>query len=235
MSSIAVIPARGGSKRIPRKNIRLFAGKPIISYSIEAAKKSGLFNRIIVSTDDNDIAAVAESFGAETPFRRPEELANDFADTNAVMKHAIQWLADAGTSADYFCCIYATAPFVQVEYLIKGFELLSKKGKSFAFSVTSFPFPIQRAIKIRDDNIVEPFYPEFISCRSQDLEEAFHDAGQFYWGKAEAFLNDEPLFSSVSVPVILPRYLVQDIDTEEDWKRAELIFKTLQLMEGQLK
>jgi pseudaminic acid cytidylyltransferase len=231
MSNIAVIPARGGSKRIPLKNIRLFAGRPIISYSIEAAKKSDLFDRIIVSTDDNEIAAVAKNFGAEVPFIRPKDLADDFTGTNAVVRNAIQWLENADGSTLYVCCIYATAPFIQVKYLRQGLEQLVESGKSFAFSVTSFPFPVQRAIRIRDDNTVEPLWPEFISCRSQDLEETFHDAGQFYWGKAEAFLNNEVLFSPVSVPVVLPRHLVQDIDTEEDWKRAELMFKALKMMD----
>jgi len=231
MSNIAVIPARGGSKRIPLKNIRLFAGRPIISYSIEAAKKSDLFDRIIVSTDDNEIAAVAKNFGAEVPFIRPKDLADDFTGTNAVVRNAIQWLENADGSTLYVCCIYATAPFIQVKYLRQGLEQLVESGKSFAFSVTSFPFPVQRAIRIRDDNTVEPLWPEFISCRSQDLEETFHDAGQFYWGKAEAFLNNEVLFSPVSVPVVLPRHLVQEIDTEEDWKRAELMFKALKMMD----
>jgi pseudaminic acid cytidylyltransferase len=235
MSNIAVIPARGGSKRIPFKNIRLFAGRPIISYSIDAAKKSGLFDRIIVSTDDNRIATVAKDFGAEVPFVRPKDLADDFTGTNAVVKHAIQRLKDAGDSMRYVCCIYATAPFIQVKYLRQGLEQLVESGKSFAFSVTSFPFPVQRAIRIRDDNTVEPLYPEFISSRSQDVEEAFHDAGQFYWGRTEAFLNDEVLFSPVSVPVVLPRHLVHDIDTEEDWKRAELMFNALKMLDEPLK
>jgi pseudaminic acid cytidylyltransferase len=234
MRNIAIIPARGGSKRIPLKNIRLFAGRPIISYSIEAAKESDLFDRIIVSTDDDEIATVAKSFGAEVPFVRPRELADDFTGTNAVVKHAIQWLKDTGVSILYVCCIYATAPFIQVKYLRQSLKQLVDSKKSFAFSVTSFPFPVQRAIRIRGDNTVEPLFPEFMSARSQDLEEAFHDAGQFYWGKAEAFLNDEALFSPVSVPVVLPRYLVQDIDTEEDWKRAELMFKALTMVDEQL-
>jgi N-acylneuraminate cytidylyltransferase len=231
MKKIAVIPARGGSKRIPRKNIRLFGGRPIISYSIDAAKQSGLFDRIIVSTDDDEISTVAKNCGAEVPFVRPKDLADDFTGTNAVVKHAIQCLEKTPVQELYVCCIYSTAPFIKVKYLREGFERLVNSGKSFVFSVTSFSFPVQRAIKIRDDNTVEPLYPEFSSSRSQDLEEAFHDAGQFYWGKAEAFLSDEVLFSPVSVPVVLPRHLVQDIDTEEDWKRAELMFKALKKMD----
>jgi len=229
MSSVAVIPARGGSKRIPRKNIRLFAGRPVMAYSIQAARASGLFKRIIVSTDDEEIASAAENLGAETPFLRPKPLADDHAGTNAVVKHALQWLLERGESVEYVCCIYATAPFVQANFLRQGFEELIASGRSFSFSVTTFPFPIQRAIRIRADGAVEAFSPEHVFARSQDLEEAYHDAGQFYWGKAEAFLRDAVVFSPESVPVILPRHLVQDIDTEEDWQRAELMFRAMQL------
>jgi N-acylneuraminate cytidylyltransferase len=227
---IAVIPARGGSKRIPRKNIRPFLGKPIIAYSIEAAHRCGLFDRVIVSTDDEEIAELAQQFGAETPFLRPRELADDFTGTNAVVKHAIQWFTEQGQPVDYVCCIYATAPFVQARYLKEGWEKLESSGKSFAFSVTSFPFPVQRAIRINAQGDVEALYPENIFKRSQDLEEAYHDAAQFYWGRAEAFINDIVTFSSASAPIVLPRYLVQDIDTLEDWQRAELMFISLQQM-----
>lgn len=225
MKSVAIIPARGGSKRIPRKNIRSFLGRPIIAYSIAAARESGLFDQVIVSTDDEEIAEVARCHGAETPFLRPRELANDFAGTNAVVKHCLQWLESNATPVQYACCIYATAPFVQAASLREGFEKLVSSGKSYAFSVTSFPFPIQRAIMINRQGTVEPFSPEDVSARSQDLVEAFHDAGQFYWGQRNAFLNDVAIFSTESVPVILPRHLVQDIDTEEDWRRAELMYK----------
>jgi pseudaminic acid cytidylyltransferase len=228
MSCVAIIPARGGSKRIPRKNIKPFAGKPIIGYSIEAALQSQLFDRVIVSTDDVEIATVAESFGAEVPFLRPAELADDFAGTNAVVKQCLEWLRDHNGPVEHACCLYATAPFVQVKYLREGYERLVASGKSYAFSVTSFPFPVQRAIRINQDGNVEALYPEMIARRSQDLEEAYHDAGQFYWGRAEAFLNDVVTFSPSSVPIVLPRYLVQDIDTPEDWLRAELMFAALQ-------
>lgn len=228
---IAVIPARGGSKRIPRKNIRPFLGKPIIAYSIEAAYQSGLFDHVIVSTDDEEIAEVAQQFGAEVPFSRPKKLADEFTGTNAVVKHAIQWFTKQGQQVDYVCCIYATAPFVQTRFLKEGWEKLENTGKSFAFSVTTFPFPIQRAIRINAQGSVEALYPENIFKRSQDLEEAYHDAAQFYWGRAEAFINDIVTFSSASVPIILPRHLVQDIDTLEDWRRAELMFTSLRQME----
>lgn len=225
---VAIIPARGGSKRIPRKNVRLFAGKPIIAHSIGAALDSGCFDRVIVSTDDAEIAAVAREWGAETPFVRPPELADDHTGTNAVVKHAINWLAEQDTPADYACCIYATAPFVQARYLQEGLARLLERRRGYAFSVTSFPFPIQRAIRINAEGAVEAIWPENIFRRSQDLEEAFHDAGQFYWGSTDAYLTDEVVFSPASVPIVLPRHLVQDIDTFEDWRRAELMFRVIQ-------
>ncbi len=224
---IAVIPARGGSKRIPRKNIKDFCGQPIIAYSIQAALKSELFDRIIVSTDDSDIADIALKCGAEVPFMRPASLSDDFTGTLPVINHAINWLKEHGEAIEYICCIYATAPFIRSEYVREGYEKLIKSRKSFAFTITTYPFPIQRSVRILDDGSLDAFYPEFFETRSQDLEEAYHDAGQFYWGKVEAFLNNEILFSPVSVPVLLPRFLVQDIDTPEDWKRAELMFKVI--------
>jgi len=226
---IAVIPARGGSKRIPRKNLRLFAGKPIIAYSIAAAQASACFDRIIVSTDDEEIAAMARELGAEVPFVRPSSLADDYTGTNAVVRHAIEWLNVGGTPPSHVCCIYATAPFVQSHFLSEGLARLQASGKSFAFSVTSFPFPIQRAIRINVEGTVEAIQPEHSSTRSQDLEEAFHDAGQFYWGTAQAFLDNVSLFSPAALAIVLPRHLVQDIDTLEDWQRAEYMYQALQL------
>ncbi len=223
--NIAIIPARGGSKRIPRKNIKNFCGQPIIAYSIQAAQKSGLFDRIIVSTDDEEIAQVARDFGAETPFKRPNELADDFTGTNAVVKHALEWLIEHGQAPKYVCCIYATSPFLQAKYLEKGFDSLKEGNCTYAFSVTSFEFPIQRSIRIISDGGVEPIFPEHIPKRSQDLEEAYHDAGQFYWGKTESFLNNMPVFSHNSRAIILPRYHVLDIDTLEDWEKAELMYR----------
>lgn len=222
---LAIIPARRGSKRIPHKNIRPFAGKPIIAYSIQAALECELFDKVIVSTDDEKIANIAHQFGAETPFLRPTNLADDYTGTNAVVKHAISWFIEQGTKVQYACCIYATAPFLQTRYLQQGFKKLNNSDKTFAFSVTTFPFPIQRAIKINIDGSVKAFFPENTEKRSQDLEEVYHDAGQFYWGRAEAFLQDIQMFSESSLPVVLPRYLVQDIDTLEDWTRAELMYQ----------
>lgn len=227
---IAVIPARGGSKRILHKNIRPFAGKPIIAYSIEVARSVGLFDKVVVSTDDERIAQVAREFGAETPFMRPPDLADDFTGTNSVVKHAINWFVDAGFTIDYVCCIYATAPLICAKFLDEGFRKLVSSGKSFAFSVTSFPFPVQRALRINYSGEIEALYPEYSMTRSQDLEDAYHDAAQFYWGRAEAFTEGVATYSTASVPVVLPRHLVQDIDTPEDWEMAELMFRVQQLM-----
>jgi len=230
--NLCVIPARGGSKRIPKKNIRNFCGEPIIAYSIKAAIASNCFDKIIVSTDDKEIALVAEKYGAESPFIRPKELSDDYTGTNEVVKHTIKWFQERGEIVSNVCCIYATAPFIQTEYLNAGFEKLISSNKSYVFSVTSFPFPVQRAVLVNSKDEVEAIWPENIFKRSQDLEEAYHDAGQFYWGRAEAFLNDEIVFSTVSAPIVLPRYLVQDIDTLEDWYRAELMYRAWQMDKG---
>lgn len=227
---LCVIPARGDSKRIPRKNIREFCGKPMIAWSIEAAIKSGCFDRIIVSTDNYEIADVAKAYGAETPFMRPANLADDYAGTTVVITHAIQWYIDRNEKPDHVCCIYATAPFIQAQDINRGLDSLLNSGADFAFSVSSFAFPIQRGIRITNDQRVEMFQPEHLNTRSQDLERAWHDAGQFYWGKAMAWLEGKKIFSSNAVPVILPRYRVQDIDVQEDWVHAELMFSALAKM-----
>lgn len=224
---LAVIPARGGSKRIPHKNIKEFCGKPIIAWSIEAALNSGCFDRVIVSTDDAEIADVAREWGAEVPFMRPEELSDDYTGTVPVIRHAIEWFEERGLNFEYVCCIYATAPFVTAEDIQKGFEILTSTGSAYAFSVTSFGFPIQRAVRITTDGHLEMFYPEHMQTRSQDLEEVYHDAGQFYWGLSDAWKEEKILFSQEASPVILPRYRVQDIDTPEDWIRAEILSNIL--------
>ena len=221
---IAVIPARGGSKRIPRKNIRPFCGKPIIAYSISAAQQTGLFDQIVVSTDDEEIASVAREYGATTPFLRPKEIADDFTGTNAVVKHAVGWFNAQSNDVTHACCLYATAPLVRAEDIAEGYDLLSRSDAAFAFSVTSYAFPIQRALRIMPEGRVDAIYPEHRMTRSQDLEHAYHDAGQFYWGTARAFLEDMPLFAPHSIGVILPRHLVQDIDTLADWNQAELMY-----------
>jgi len=225
---IAVIPARGGSKRIPRKNIKEFCGKPMIAYSIEAALQSGCFDKIIVSTDDVEIAEVAKSYGAEVPFMRPAELSNDYAGTIPVIRHTIEWLITQGFNPELVCCLYATAPFVTPEYLQQGLQQLQKTNAAYAFTVTSYAFPIQRAIKLNLELGIEMFDVNNFNTRSQDLEEAWHDAGQFYWGKVSAWLTEKIIFGAESTPVILPRHRVQDIDTPEDWARAEWLFKAMQ-------
>ena len=226
---VAIIPARGGSKRIPRKNIKMFCGKPMLAWSIEAAKASECFDKIIVSTDDQEIAETAQQCGAEIPFMRPPELSGDHIGTIPVMRHAIQWLQEHTNFVDYACCIYATAPFLLAEDIKNGWHLLYGSTNDYAFSVTSYRFPIQRAIRISESGEVSMFNANNFMTRSQDLEEAWHDAGQFYWGKASSWVEDKPIFSSGSIPVRLPRYRVQDIDTLEDLACAEWLFKALQM------
>ena len=224
---LCVIPARGGSKRIPRKNIKIFCGQVMIDYSIKAALDSQCFDQVIVSTDDAEIAEVAKSFGAIVPFVRPDELADDYAGTVSVIKHAIEWFDDQEQPPSEVCCLYATAPFVRADTIKKAYEKMQRTQADYCFTVTSFAFPIQRALKVTAKNRIEMFYPEHLETRSQDLEESYHDAGQFYWGKAESFKQQKPLFSKSATPYILPRHLVQDIDTPEDWKRAELMYQAL--------
>jgi len=224
---IAVIPARGGSKRIPRKNIKPFCGKPMIAWSIDAALQSGCFDRVVVSTDDAEIAEVATHLGAEVPFVRPPELSDDHIGTISVIRHAIEWFNERGQIPDQVCCIYATAPFVRAADIRQGLDVMTSAGSDYAFSVTSYPFPIQRAIRITEQDRVEMFSPEHFNTRSQDLEEAYHDAGQFYWGRATVWLTGNVIFGPHSVAIKLPRYRVQDIDTAEDWQRAEYLFRVI--------
>lgn len=225
---VAIIPARGGSKRIPQKNVKEFCGKPMIAWSIEAALESNCFDQVIVTTDDEDIADVARRHGASVPFLRPAELSGDYVGTLPVIRHAVEWLQDNGMPVDYACCLYATAPFVTAATLREGWDLIQRNDCSYAFSVTSYAFPIQRAIRITESGRVAMFYPENFNARSQDLEEAWHDAGQFYWGTKAAWLSELPIFGEDSVPVKLPRDWVQDIDTPEDWSRAEWLLRAMQ-------
>lgn len=225
--AVAIIPARGGSKRIPRKNIKNFHGKPLIAYSIEVAIASNLFDKVIVTTDDEEIAAIARQYGAETPFIRPKELSDDFTGTADVVNHALNYLEQQGECYNYVCTIYATAPLLQKEYLIEGLDKLKNSTAVHAFSCTSMPFPIQRTFKITKSGRCEMFTPEHYTTRSQDLEEAYQDAGQFYWSKV-GITSKEILFGKESIPVILPRYLVQDIDTLEDWQRTEFMYEAIQ-------
>ena len=229
--SLAVIPARGGSKRIPRKNLREFCGRPILAWSVEAALASGCFDRVVVSTDDGEVATLARELGAEVPFLRPAELSDDHTGTGPVVAHAAD--ACGVGDGDLVCCIYATAPFVTPADLQRGHEVLDASGAEYAVSVTSYAFPIQRALRLVEGGRLQMLQPEHLLTRSQDLEEAWHDAGQFYWGRARAWLAGTPLFSSDTAPVPLPRHRVQDIDTPEDWTRAELLFRALHQGEGE--
>ena len=201
----------------------------MISYSIRAAQDSGVFDRILVSTDSDDVAEIAKKLGAEAPFIRPPELSDDHTATAPVISHALEWLRDNDTQATYACCIYATAPFIRAEDIAKGFETLKNSAASTAFTVTSFPFPILRALEIQDDGTLAMFWPEHRLTRSQDLPDAYHDAGQFYWLDAVRFIKTPELYNADSRPILLPRYLVQDIDTPEDWETAEHMYKALKL------
>ncbi len=219
---LAVIPARGGSKRIPKKNIKPFFGKPLIAYSIETALKSELFERVVVSTEDEEIAEVAKRYGAEV-LQRPKALADDFTATADVTKHALR----VYTGYDFACTIYATAPFLQVKYLQEGLEKLKQNPDAVtAFGVTTFDYPIWRSFRITEQGRCEMFWQENFPKRSQDLEEAYHDVGQFYWERVGVESDDIP-FGRDAIAIKIPRYLVQDIDTVEDWKRAEMIYRVL--------
>ena len=220
---LAVIPARGGSKRIPRKNIRQFHGKPMLAWSIELARACGVFDQIVVSTDDPDIAAIARQWGAAVPFVRPAVLSDDHAGTTAVIGHASQWARDAGLEPEAVCCIYSTAPFLQAADVLRGLALLESGSWAYAFSVTDFAAPIFRAFAAQPDGGIAMFFPEHFATRSQDLPVALHDAGQFYWGRPQAWIDGLRIFDHHSAPVPIPRWRVQDIDTPDDWVRAELL------------
>lgn len=230
--NVAIIPARGGSKRIPRKNVRPFAGKPIIAWSIEAAVESGCFDRILVSTDDAEIAALALHLGAEVPFRRPIALSDDHASTADVMRHAVEWIGDNGPRPSHCCCIYATAPLMRAPSIAEGLRLLEATHADYVVPVTTFAFPIQRACRIAGERL-QMIQPNQAMQRSQDLEECYHDAGQFYWGTAAAWQQRKPLFTGHAVPLLVDRNHVKDIDTEEDWRQAEMMFQLLVSRAGQ--
>ena len=225
----AVILARGGSKRIKRKNIKIFHGKPMICWVIDMVNKSGLFDKIIVSTDDKEIASLAKLNGADVPFIRPINLSDDFATTNAVMSHAVSWMKDKNWDLESICCFYGTSVFFQTTDLIKGLDVMNEKKWSYVFSVTDFDYSIFRSFRVKKNGSVKMFFPEHYEKRSQDLPLAMHDAAQFYWGTPSAWINEEKIFDKKSYGVKVPRWRVQDIDNEEDWKRAEIIFKANQL------
>lgn len=225
--NIAVIPARGGSKRIPKKNIRMFAGQPMIAWSIDAGLRSGCFDKVIVSTDDDEIAAVARDFGADVPFVRPLDLSDDFAPTAPVIAHAIEWFSRLGTTIEYACCIYATAPFIQVGDLQSAYNCLRDSDVNFVYPITTFPYPIERALLMAEGNRVSMMHPQHGTTRSQDLIEVYHDAGQFYWGTSAAWIDSVSVLSSPSIGLRVPRSRVHDIDTVEDFELAEIMFKAL--------
>lgn len=235
--NIAIIPARGGSKRIPGKNIKDFFGQPMIAYAIRAAEESSLFDHIVVSTDCKNIRKIALSFGAQVPFERPSALSDDLTGTAPVVHHAINWLkAEWQLEPDYICCIYPTAPFLLGRDLQEAFEsLIAQADKSFSFSVTRYAFPVQRALTFNENNQIKMLFDEHSGTRSQDLGEVFHDAGQFYWGKTQAFLDNHPMFSEYSIPHFLPRSRVMDLDDQEDWIEAELMYEAHLLRESRQK
>ena len=224
---VAIIPARAGSKRIPGKNIKIFNGVPMIGRSIEIARRSRLFDRIVVSTDSDEIAAIARDFGAECPFRRPEELADDRAPTAPVIHHALRSLAAESAPAEYACCIYPAAPFIRSADLRAGLELITRHGCGSVFTVSRFGSPIFRALRLTETGSLEMAWPEYRLTRSQDLPEAFQDAGQFYWVNVPRFIEEPTLYFDDARPLIVPRWRVQDIDTPEDWDRAELMYKVM--------
>jgi N-acylneuraminate cytidylyltransferase len=224
---IAVLPARGGSKRILRKNVRPFCGRPMIAWPLDAAQESGLFDHVIVSTDDAEIAEVARELGAEVPFMRPAELADDHAGTIPVIAHAVSWGKRQGWPVEAVCCIYPTAPLVSSDDLAEGLRLLDEGGPDFVLTATDYASPIFRAFRESDVGGLEMVFPEHFESRSQDLPRTLHDAAQFYWGGPEAWLSAKTLFGARSKALLIPRWRVQDIDTPEDWVRAEALFRSL--------
>jgi len=224
---IAVIPARGGSRRIPRKNIRPFCGRPMIAWVIDTARASGLFEHVLVSTDDEEIGEVASQWGAEVPFRRSADLADDHTSTSAVIADATRWALDAGWPLEAVCCLYPTAPFTDAGDLSRGLDALFAGDWAFALAAAEFGAPIFRSFQQREHGGLEMFFPEHFATRSQDLPRALHDAGQFYWGRPSAWLEQRRMFDRWTVPVIIPRWRVQDIDEPDDWVRAELMFQYL--------
>lgn len=224
---IAVIPARGGSKRIPRKNIKLFCGKPMIAWAISTAFQSGCFDEVIVSTDDAEIADVATAYGAKVPFVRPSELSDDLTGTLSVVAHAVEWYSQQGETPTFMCCLYPTTPLLQPESLSAAYELIVRTQSQFCLGVAAYGHPMQRALRVDDAGHASMFFPEHALTRSQDLEAAFHDAGQFCWGTATAFREGISPMLKKSAAFVLPRTRVVDIDTQEDWELAEALYMAL--------
>ena len=226
MSSICIIPARAGSKRIIKKNIKPFMGKPIMAYSIEAAINSGLFDVVMVSTDSEEFAEVARQYGAEVPFLRSEKTANDFAGTEDVILEVLDNYKAMGKTFDSFCCLYSTAPFVTAERLVEGSGYLSENADA-AISVVEYSFPIQRSVKVNENGHLQPNFPQYMDARSQDLEKTYHDAGQFYFVKTSTFMEEKNLWCKRTAPIVLSELEVQDLDTMTDWQLAEIKFKLI--------
>jgi len=224
MKKIAIIPARGGSKRIPRKNIKDFLGKPIIAYSIEAAIQSELFDEVMVSTDDQEIAEISMKYGANVPFFRSKKNSNDMASTADVIKEVIEEYQKINKKFDYLCCIYPTAPFISSQKLQKSYSMLRRKKADSVIPVVAFSYPVQRSLQIKD-GVLSFICTENIIKRSQDLKPAYHDAGQFYWCDTNSFIKYKQIFMPKSLPFVLSESEVQDIDNEEDWKIAEMKYK----------
>jgi pseudaminic acid cytidylyltransferase len=222
--NIAIIPARGGSKRIHKKNIKLFYGKPMIAYSIEAALESGIFDEIYISTDDNEIAEIAKAYGAKIPFMRPSELADDYTATVPVIKHAIEYLDKKNITINYACCIYATAPFIQPQTLRDAYNLIKNSDNDYCFPITEFDYAIQRALVMNKNSQISMLDNLQYNIRSQDLEPRYHDVGQFYMGTVQAWKQEKPILASRSIGISIPRKYAQDIDTPEDWKFAEYLY-----------
>lgn len=224
MNNIAIIPARGGSKRIPKKNIKNFNGKPMIYWPISALKKSNLFKKIIVSTDDTQIAKISSNYGAEVPFKRPKKLSDDYTVTSEVMIHALNYLKKKGEKYDNVCCVYATNPFLKVQYLKNAYKIFTESDREFLFSATEYNYPIQRSFYIRN-NIIKMLDKKNFFKRTQDLETLYHDAGQFYWSRSNSWENNPIIFSKISIPYVIPHHDVVDIDNMQDWKKAEKMIK----------
>ena len=224
MKNLCIIPARSGSKRIPRKNIKEFLGKPIMAYSIEAALKSGLFDEVMVSTDDMEFAEVAKKYGANVPFLRSAATSNDFAGTEDVILEVINEYQKRGRNFDNVCCLYSTAPFVTAERLKEGNALLGDKADA-AFTVVQYSYPVQRSLKITENGYVEMNFPQYYDARTQDLEPIYHDAGQFYFLKIQSFRNEFTLWCKRTAPLVLSELEVQDLDTMTDWQLAEMKYK----------
>lgn len=228
--SIAIIPARGGSKRIEKKNIRPFKGYPMIRWSIDAAQNCGFFDRIIISTDDEEISEISVSLGAEAPFQRPASLSDDITPMIPVVNHAIDWITSQGDQPQYVCCLHASSPLIRSDDISIAYSLLRAECDiDFVVPVVAYSHPIQRALKITKSKTLQMVESKNADCRSQDLDTTYHDAAQFYFGRTSSWLKASNIFTSKTLPLVLPSYRVQDIDNLEDWNLAEIKFETLAL------